>query len=52
MCSALVLFVALGVIWSWRLQRRRQARFRPPATREPVPPRYVWPPANPRASPA
>ncbi|PYB39768.1 DUF2946 domain-containing protein, partial [Pseudomonas aeruginosa] len=20
--------------------------------REPVPPRYVWPPANPRASPA
>ncbi|PXZ90339.1 DUF2946 domain-containing protein, partial [Pseudomonas aeruginosa] len=23
-----------------------------PATREPVPPRYVWPPANPRASPA
>ncbi|HBO9557058.1 TPA: DUF2946 domain-containing protein, partial [Pseudomonas aeruginosa] len=24
----------------------------PPATREPVPPRYVWPPANPRASPA
>lgn len=49
-CSGAIVVLALLFCLSWLLRLVRPTRFRP-TVRSKAPPRYVWPSANPRASP-